>query len=471
MGTISPVILAGGSGTRLWPLSRQSYPKQFSAFGGDRSLFQETALRLSGAGMERPIVLTAEDFRFIVTEQLGEIGILPDQVFIEPEGRDTAAPILLAALALQAAPDRLMLVAPSDHAIRDDAAFRRAVELAVPSAEAGKIVTFGITPDRPETGYGYLELAGPAKDQSATPLLRFVEKPDKPRAEEMLATGRHLWNAGIFLMRVDTAIAAFRRHAADLADPIEQALEGAQQDLGFLRLDPAAWAMARKTSVDYAIMEKSDNLVAVPFRDGWTDLGDWEAVRWTNAGSDGVAASGDVTAIDCADSLLWAEGDGQAMVGLGLRDVIAVSMPDAVLVADRSRSQDVKKVVAELRRKNARQADSFTRDHRPWGWFESLALGPRFQVKRIVVHPGGKLSLQSHVHRAEHWVVVEGSAEVTVGDEVRMVFENQSIYVPQGEVHRLVNPGKLPLTLIEVQTGSYLGEDDIIRHEDVYSRG
>jgi len=467
---ITPIILAGGSGTRLWPLSRKSFPKQFSSFGGDKSLFQDTVLRLSGKGMNRPIVLTSEDFRFVVTEQLGEVGVLPEQVFIEPEGRDTAPAILLAALSLQNDPDALMLVAPSDHAIPDGPAFCAAVAAAEPAARDGAIVTFGILPDRPETGYGYLEVGGAPKGGAISPLTRFVEKPDRGTAEQMLATGRYLWNAGIFLFSVRRILDAFAAHAPDLIPPVQAALDGAERDLGFKRLDARAWAQADKISIDYAIMEKADNLVVMPFPDGWTDLGDWEAVRWTNADKDGVMAQGDVTAIDCSDTLLWSEAEGQALVGLGLENIIAVAMPDAVLVADKRRSQDVKKVVDALRAKGAKQAETFTRDHRPWGWFESLAMGPRFQVKRICVHPGGKLSLQSHVHRAEHWIVVEGSANVTVGDTQKMVFENQSIYVPQGDLHRLENPGKVMLTLIEVQTGSYLGEDDIVRVEDVYSR-
>ena len=468
---ITPVILAGGAGTRLWPLSRKSFPKQFAAFDGDQSLFQQTVARLSGAGMGRPLILTSEDFRFIVTEQLGQCGMLPEQVFIEPEGRDTAPAILLAAMAIaDTMGDGLMLVAPSDHLVPNTDAFLSAVTAASADAEAGKIVTFGITPDRPETGYGYLELAAEPTDGQTAPLSRFVEKPDRATAQEMLATGRYLWNAGIFLMKASTVLKAFAKHAPQLVDPVRAALDGAQRDLGFKRLDAHAWAGAEKISVDYAIMEKAGCLVVMPYPDGWTDLGDWEAVRWTCADENGLRTQGNATAMDCVDTLLWAEGDSPKLIGLGLKDVIAVTLPDAVLVADRSRAQDVKKVVDELRAKGATEADTFTKDHRPWGWFESLVKGPRFQVKRIVVHPGGKLSLQSHNHRAEHWVVVEGTAEVTVGDAVTRVFENQSIYVPQGEIHRLENPGKVELTLIEVQTGSYLGEDDIIRHEDVYSR-
>lgn len=469
---ITPVILAGGAGTRLWPLSRKSFPKQFAAFDGDKSLFQQTVTRLSGAGMARPMVLTSEDFRFIVTEQLGQVGVLPEQVFIEPEGRDTAPAILLAAMAIAdtLGEDQLMLVAPSDHLVPNTDAFLSAVHGATADAEAGKIVTFGITPDRPETGYGYLELGSDPVAGQTTPLSRFVEKPDRETAQDMIATGRYLWNAGIFLIKTSTVLAAFAKHAPQLMDPVRAALDGAERDLGFKRIEGAAWAGADKISVDYAIMEKADGLVVMPFPDGWTDLGDWEAVRWSGADADGLRTSGNATAMDCTDTLLWAEGDSPMLIGLGLQDIIAVTMPDAVLVAHRSRSQDVKKVVDELRAKGAPQADTFQKDHRPWGWFESLVKGPRFQVKRIVVHPGGKLSLQSHNHRAEHWVVVEGTAQVTVGDTETAVFENQSIYVPQGEVHRLENRGKVELTLIEVQTGSYLGEDDIIRHEDVYAR-
>jgi mannose-1-phosphate guanylyltransferase/mannose-1-phosphate guanylyltransferase/mannose-6-phosphate isomerase len=422
--------------------------------------------------MTRPVVLTSEDFRFIVTEQLGKVGVLPEHVFIEPEGRETAPAILLAAMSISDVnEDSLMLVAPSDHLVPNTDAFIAAVTGAVADAQAGKIVTFGITPDRPETGYGYLELSGDPTSGKTMPLARFIEKPDLTTAREMLATGRYLWNAGIFLMKVSTVLKAFAKHAPQLINPVREALDGAQPDLGFKRLDATAWAEADKISIDYAIMEKADDLVVMPFPDGWTDLGDWEAVRWTGADAKGVRVNGDATAMDCEDTLLWSEGEGQKLIGLGLKDVIAVAMPDAVLVADRSRSQDVKQVVDALRDKGAPQADTFTRDHRPWGWFESLARGARFQVKRICVHPGGVLSLQSHVHRAEHWVVVEGTAQVTVGDAVTMVYENQSIYVPQGDIHRLENPGRVELTLIEVQTGSYLGEDDIIRHEDVYARG
>ncbi len=471
MTTIVPVILCGGSGTRLWPLSRKSYPKQFAKLTGEDTLFQQSAKRLTGPSYAPPVVVTASDFRFIVTEQLLAAGIDPGAILIEPEARNTAPAILAAALWLRKTdPGGLMLVAPSDHVIPDDAAFRAAVEEARPAAASGQLVTFGIAPDRPETGYGYLEL-GDGERAGVRPLARFVEKPDAAAAAEMIASGRHLWNAGIFLLPVDAIIAAFEAHAPDLVDPVTRAVDEATQDLGFLRLAPAPFAEARDVSIDYAVMEKAGNLSVVPFSGGWSDLGDWNAVwRETGADENGVSLSGAATAIACRDTLLRSEDPDLEIVGLGLTDIVAVAMPDAVLIADRNRTQEVKHAVSALKAKGARQAEQLPRDYRPWGWYQTLALAPRFQVKRIMVHPGAALSLQSHVHRAEHWVVVSGTARVTVDDEVRLVTENESIFVPLGSVHRMENPGKLDLHLIEVQTGAYLGEDDIIRYEDVYRR-
>ncbi|MGB8621184.1 MAG: mannose-1-phosphate guanylyltransferase/mannose-6-phosphate isomerase, partial [Paracoccaceae bacterium] len=321
---------------------------------------------------------------------------------------------------------------------------------------------------------GYLELVENPEKLRGHPvqLSRFIEKPDAARAEEMLGAGNYLWNAGIFLFSAKAMIDAFRAHAAELIDPVQKAVEEAKTDLGFLRLAPEPWALAENISIDFAVMEKAGNLSVVPYSGGWSDLGGWDAVRReTPQDARGNAISGQATAIDCEGSLLRSEDPGLEVVGIGLKNIIAVAMPDAVLVADGSRAQDVKRAVAALKEKQAPQAEAFPKDHRPWGWFESLVTGDRFQVKRIVVHPGAALSLQSHHHRAEHWIVVEGTAKVTVGDEVSLVSENQSIYVPLGAVHRMENPGKLPMVLIEVQTGSYLGEDDIIRHEDVYARG
>lgn len=468
---ITPILLCGGSGTRLWPLSRKSYPKQFVPLVGDQTLFQASAKRLSGEGYGKPLVLTNSDFRFIVTEQLAEVGIDPSAVLIEPEGRNTAPAILAAALYLeQTSPDALMLIAPSDHVIPDPDAFRNAVDKGAEAARNGQIITFGITPTHGETGYGYLELSKVPSDCTIA-LKRFVEKPSAARAEEMVASGMYLWNAGIFLFSVRTILDAFRALAPNLMPPIEQAVTQAKSDLGFLRLDPASWAEAEDISIDYAIMERSTGLSVVPFSAGWSDLGGWDAV-WRESGQDdrGVVTSGAATAIDCDNTLLRSEDDRVELVGLGLKNIITVAMPDAVLVADASRAQDVKQAVAALKEKSAKQATMFPKDHRPWGWFESLVVGNRFQVKRIHVHPGAALSLQSHHHRSEHWIVVEGTAKVTVDEEVKLVSENQSVYIPLGAVHRMENPGKVPMVLIEVQTGSYLGEDDIVRYEDIYAR-
>lgn len=469
--TITPVILCGGSGTRLWPLSRKSYPKQFSALMGQESLFQASARRLTGVDYAAPVVVTANAFRFIVTEQLGGAGIKPGAVLIEPTGRDTAPAVLAAALYLAATdPDGMMLVAPSDHVIPDTDIFNATVAAAMPAALAGQLVTFGITPDRPETGYGYLELdAAPTAETAPVPLKSFVEKPDAQTAAKMLVEGRYLWNAGIFLFSVPTILTAFRMHAPDLMTAVQTSVDAAKSDLGFTRLDSEAWAGANAISIDYAVMEKADNLSVVPYSGRWSDLGDWAAV-WRETETDGISLSGPATAIDCTNTLLRSEVEGQAIVGIGLDDIVAIAMPDAVLISHKDRAQDVKQAVAILKEKNAPQAETFPKDHRPWGWFESLVVGDRFHVKRIVVHPGAALSLQSHHHRSEHWIVVEGTARVTINDEVKLVTENQSVYIPLGAMHRMENPGKVPMALIEVQTGNYFGEDDIIRYEDVYAR-
>jgi mannose-1-phosphate guanylyltransferase/mannose-6-phosphate isomerase len=475
---VIPVILCGGSGTRLWPLSRKSYPKQFVPLVGENSLFQASALRFSdnaeGLAFAPPVVLTNSDFRFIVTEQLAGIGIDPGAILIEPEGRNTGPAVLAAALHIaRTDPEAVMLVAPSDHVVTDVAAFHAAIAQGLAAVADGKLVTFGIAPTHPETAYGYLELASPP-DGSGAPvaLARFVEKPDAAQATEMLAAGSYMWNAGIFLVKVSDIIAAFETHAPDLIAPVRAAVADALPDLGFLRLAPEPWAEADDISIDYAVMERAGNLAVVPFAGGWSDLGGWDAV-WRETGPDarGVSLSGSATAIDCDNSLLRSDSDRLEVVGIGLRNVMAIAMNDAVLVADMSRAQDVKQAVAVLKAKNVTQATTFPIDHRPWGWFESLVIGDRFQVKRIHVHPGAVLSLQSHFHRSEHWIVVSGTAKVTVGDEVKLVAENESIYVPLGARHRMENPGKVPMVLIEVQTGSYLGEDDIVRHEDVYARG
>lgn len=472
---ITPVLLCGGAGTRLWPLSRKSYPKQFTKLVSDKSLYQTSAQRLSGVDFEAPLIVTAADFRFIAMDQLAELGIAPSNILIEPVTKNTAAAVCAAALTLDSyAPNSLMLVAPSDHVIPDADAFRTTVRKAIPAAKAGNLVTFGIRPDRPETGYGWLEIANPPSESTSEPqpVLNFVEKPDFAKAEAMLNAGSHLWNAGIFLFSSTAILDAFATYAPEILAATRASLDSAEKDLSFTRLSPEPWDILPDISIDFAVMEHAQNLSVVPYEGTWSDLGDWQAVwRETQANVDKIATNGSVTAINCNGTLLHATSDAQQLVGIGLDDIIVVAMPDAVLVAHKDCAQKVKEAVALLKSKSIPQAESLPRDYRPWGWYESLVVGPRFQVKRIVVHPSAALSLQSHNHRSEHWVVVEGTARVTVENEVKLLTENQSIYIPLGAIHRLENPGKVSLTLIEVQTGSYLGEDDILRLEDIYSRG
>lgn len=470
---IYPVILCGGSGTRLWPLSRKSFPKQFSRLNGETSLFQQTVERVSGEEMQSPIVLTNADYRFTVAEQLSDVGITNPTIMIEPEGRNTAPAILAAALHLRHQPDAVLLVMPSDHAIADETSFHGAVAAGHEAATQGQLVTFGVKPVRPETGYGYLEIDAKTEDYRprALPLKSFVEKPDLETAEKFVAGRRHLWNAGIFMFRVADIIDAYEVFAPRLMMPVRRAVEGARNDLCFLRLDETPYKTAEDISIDYAVMEASEALSVIPMDCGWSDLGSWSSVWETGvADSDGVVQSGDTTAIDCENTLLRSDSEGVQLVGIGLQNITAIAMGDAVLVADMSQSEKVKEAVATLKARKVKQATSFPRDHRPWGYFETLSLGERFQVKRIVVKPDAALSLQSHMHRSEHWIVVQGVANVTVDDEVKLISENQSVYIPLGAVHRMENPGKVDLHLIEVQTGAYLGEDDIIRFEDIYAR-
>ena len=473
---IHPVLLCGGSGTRLWPLSRKSHPKQFVKLLGEESLFQGSAHRLSGAGFAAPSVVTGSDFRFMVVEQLEAIEIEPQIILIEPFARNTAAAVCAAAVALDAKNgDSLMLVSPSDHVITDVERFRATVEAAIPTANEGQIVTFGIRPDRAETGYGWLELPSKLSDEFAAvaqPLSSFVEKPEAEAADALLRGGMHLWNAGIFLFSTSNILNSFEQHAPQTLAEVRNAFDAAEADLGFTRLAVEPWSRLEDISIDYAVMEHASNLSVMPYGGYWSDLGDWQAIwREGEADSFGVFAEGPSTALDCSNTLLLATSETQELVAMGLKDIIAVVMPDAVLVAHKDRAQDIKTAVAKLKAKGAAQAETLPRDYRPWGWYESIALGPRFQVKRIVVNPGGALSLQSHKHRSEHWIVVEGKAKVTIDEDVKIVTENQSVYIPLGAVHRMENPGKLPMTLIEVQTGSYFGEDDITRYEDIYARG
>jgi mannose-1-phosphate guanylyltransferase / mannose-6-phosphate isomerase len=470
--SVTPVVLCGGRGTRLWPVSRQNLPKQFVCLSGEESLFTTSIRRMARIGLAAPMVVTGAPYRFLVRDHMPSDTVAADCILVEPEPRNTAPAILAAALHLHRRdPSGLMLVTPSDHMIRDEALFSQSVLAAKQAAVNGALVTFGVEPTRAETGYGYLELRERGQNGEAVPLRGFVEKPDEPGARSMVASGNHLWNAGIFLFRVDRLIHAYEVHAPDLLEVVGASVDAMETDLDFMRLHPEPWAQARNISIDYAIMEKSDQLMAVPYHGRWSDMGDWRAV-WQEAEADeeGVVISGNTMALGCTNSYLRSHMDGPEVVGIGLDDTVVVATSDAVLVSSKSNVQEVKLAVDALKAKGSPQADSFPRDQKPWGWYETLALSDRFQVKRIVVKPGAALSLQSHVHRSEHWIVVSGTAQVTVEDDVKLISENESVYIPLGAKHRLENPGKLPMVLIEVQTGAYLGEDDIVRYEDAYAR-
>ena len=469
MTPLIPVILSGGSGTRLWPLSRESHPKQFLPLLGDRSLLQMTFLRLQGLpGADAPLVVANEEHRFMVAEQLRLVGARPSALILEPVGRNTAPAIAVAALkAMDGGADPVLLVLPSDHVIGDEAAFRAAVLQALPAAEAGSLVTFGIVPTAPETGYGYID-AGPG--EGVRPVRRFVEKPDAATAEGYLASGSYFWNSGMFAFRASRYIEELQKTQPRMVELAREALAGATRDADFLRLDKAAFSRCPADSIDYAVMEKTDRAAVLPIDVGWNDVGSWSAL-WAVVEQDGQgnAHRGDVLARDCRNTL--AISDKRLVALIGLSDLVVVDTDDAVLVAHKDRVQEVKEIVATLKQGKRPQATWHRKVYRPWGSYDGIDSGERFQVKRIVVKPGAALSLQMHHHRAEHWIVVKGTAQVTCGEKVFLLGENESTFIPLGSKHRLENPGKQPLELIEVQSGSYLGEDDIVRFEDVYGRG
>ena len=477
---IIPVVLSGGSGTRLWPVSREKHPKQLQPLLGDASLLQDTLQRLEGLPLGAPIVVSNQEYRFITAEQLRRLGLASWALLLEPVGRNTAPALTAAALfAIRDGADPVLLATPADHHVRDAGAFRAAVLRGLPEAEAGAVVTFGIQPDRPETGYGYIETkVGDGDTARGAPmdLLAFREKPDTATAQAYVAGGRHFWNSGIFMLRASTWLKAIDHFAPAILAACRQAVAGAQADGDFVRLDATAFAASPADSIDYAVMEKlpAASALAIPARVvpldvGWSDVGAWDALWQAIArDADDNAVKGDVWLEDSRRNLVIAEHGLVACIGC--EDMVVVETADAVLVAPKARTQEVKTIVARLKAAGRGEAELHRKVHRPWGWYDSVDSGDRFQVKRIVVRPGATLSLQMHHHRAEHWVVVRGTARVTRGDEVILLGENESTYIPLGVKHRLENPGQIPLEIIEVQSGSYLGEDDIVRFEDNYGR-
>jgi len=474
--SIQPVIMAGGSGTRLWPLSRAGFPKQFLSLGSDDSLFQQAVGRLVGLGdadiaVKAPLIVGNAEHRFLALEQLREKGIDPAAVILEPIGRNTAPALTLAALAaIEGGADPVLVVSPADQTVTDQAAFNAALQQAVRGAADGAIVILGITPTSPETAYGYIR-STPA--DGLHKVAQFVEKPDAATAARYLAEGGYTWNSGMFVLRASVWLDALREFRPDILAATEAAWSGRTPDERFVRPTREAFLAVPSESVDYAVMEKCPgsrfDIRMVPLDAGWNDLGAWDAV-WQVAPKDAAGNSGvgDVIFEDSRNTLVHASG--RLVTTLGVDDIVVVETADAVLVADRQRSQDVKKLVSRLDKDRRTEHALHRKVHRPWGWYDSVDAGPRFQVKRIMVNPGATLSLQMHHHRAEHWIVVQGTAEVTCGDRKMILTENQSTYIPLGETHRLANPGKLPLEIIEVQSGSYLGEDDIVRFEDTYGR-
>lgn len=464
-----PVILSGGAGTRLWPLSRELHPKQLLPLVGRHTMLQDTVRRLAGLEIGAPIVVCNEAHRFMVAEQLRSIDCKPRAIVLEPAGRNTAPAIALAAHATLAGEegDPLLLVLPADHVIVDVSAFHRAIEVAGVAARNGALVAFGIVPTTPETGYGYIRrgaLAG-----GCYRIAEFVEKPELTRAQAFVATGEYYWNSGMFLFRARRYLEELEKFSPDIAAVCGNSFAGAVRDLDFTRIDPGTFRDCRSESIDYAVMEKTADAVVVPLEAGWSDVGTWTSLHAAcEHDAQGNALFGDVMVEDTHDSYVYSES--RLVATVGLRDHVVVETKDAVLVAPKDRVQDVKKLVARLKAYGRYEHALHRQVFRPWGSYDNIDIGERFQVKRLVVHPGGVLSLQMHHHRAEHWVVVSGTARITRGDETFLLEENQSTYIPIGVRHRIENPGRIPLHIIEVQSGGYLGEDDIVRFEDRYGR-
>ena len=492
-----PVILSGGSGTRLWPLSRELYPKQFLPLVGDATMLQDTVRRLEGIDAAGPIVVCNEQHRFIVAEQLRQIGVAQSAIMLEPVGRNTAPAVAVAALAalrlaadaveaqgaavaaaqarratdLPPAPataeDPVLLVMPADHVITDVAAFQAAVRRGLDAARADRLVTFGIVPTRPETGFGYIRRG--AGNGPVFPIAEFVEKPDAPRAAQYVASGEYLWNSGMFMFRAHRYLAELSRLAPGIYKACQLALAGASRDLDFTRLDATAFAGCPSDSIDYAVMEKTRDAAVVPLDAGWSDVGSWSALHEAlERDADGNCTHGDVVAEDSRDCYLYSTS--RLVATVGLHDHVVVETKDAVFVAPKERAHDVKQLVARLKQDGRPETSLHREVFRPWGSYDSVDEGQRFQVKRLMVKPGATLSLQMHHHRAEHWIVVSGTARITCDDRVFLLSENESTYIPVGAKHRIENPGKVPLHIVEVQSGSYLGEDDIVRFEDSYGR-
>ncbi|HCK82791.1 MAG TPA: mannose-1-phosphate guanylyltransferase/mannose-6-phosphate isomerase [Candidatus Competibacter sp.] len=469
---IVPVILSGGSGTRLWPLSREAYPKQFLPLVDENTMLQNTALRIAGAAdVAAPLVVCNQEHRFMVAEQLRAVGIHPAMVILEPAGRNTAPAVAVAALyARQQGADPLLLVLPADHVIADSEGFRAAVAKAALHAEAGWLITFGIVPSGPETGYGYIKAGAPLDDAGVCAVERFVEKPDLATAQTYVDSKTYSWNSGMFLFRASALLAELERFAPAILTACQESLTASRSEQDFVWLDGAAFGACPKDSIDYAVMEKTDQALVMPLAVGWNDVGSWSAL-WEvgERDGDGNITRGDVISVDSRNT--YVDAATRLIATVGVDNLVVVETADAILVANKERVQEVKDVVDRLKASQRPEGRSHRKVYRPWGCYDSVDFDRRFQVKRIMVKPGASISSQMHHHRAEHWVVVSGTARVNRGDESFLLTENQSTYIPVGVSHRLTNPGKIALEIIEVQSGSYLGEDDIVRFEDIYGRG